>query len=581
MPELKSVMPEEQTRRLIRQTLDTIRASFARLLRVKDEDKPQIYSQVFRNAEVSDLNYWLEVTFSIGIATLGLIISSPAVVIGAMLISPLMGPIFAVGMAIALGDFYLGFRSFLSVILSVLGSVALAAVVTWLLPFHNPTPEILARVQPTLLDLAIAILSGLAGAIVVCRGGTGGGVTALPGVAVAVALMPPLAVVGFGVGIGWDWSIMRGGGLLFLTNLVAIILSSVLVFFSIRMDAIPVRHAISTWLREQEHQDRLFRTLQRTPLRHLLGTVGTLPRRLLILMVFLVPVCVPLFRTLNRLVTETNARRIVQAELESVIPKDALFRQEITFGPDRIHISAMAVLPQGFTETKRKQVEEDIERRTGLQTELSIFEVPTRSELTSLIDRTASVGPASIEGLDELNAKIWLRLKPALLAVWPGQSAPLVTYSLRLKPGSGGLELDVVYLSDQDLGDLGRKSLQQVLQDRSGAKNLKVIPERIPEQWVLSFRPYSARLTPSDEQTLKAFAGIPAKYPSLRCTILPSNQKKEAPDKVTNQRVALIQKFLEKEGGGTSCLPDRSATQASPAVTLVLSQDGTKENSRQ
>ena len=152
------------------------------------------------------MNYWLQTAFSIGIATLGLIISSPAVVIGAMLISPLMGPIVANGLALALGDFYLGIKSLISLALSILGSVLLSALITWILPFRTPTTEILARIQPTLLDLAVAILSGAAGAVVVSRGGEGGGVTALPGVTVAVSLMPPLGVVGFGIGVGWEWT---------------------------------------------------------------------------------------------------------------------------------------------------------------------------------------------------------------------------------------------------------------------------------------------------------------------------------------------------------------------------------------
>ncbi len=574
MPELNSATQQGQTRRLIRQTLDAVRASFARLLHVNDQDKPALYFQMFRNAEMSDLNYWLEVTFSIGIATLGLIINSPAVVIGAMLISPLMGPIFATGMAIALGDFYLGFKSFLCVALSILGSIALAAVVTWLLPFHNPTPEILARVQPTLLDLAIAILSGLAGAIVVCRGGTGGGVTALPGVAVAVALMPPLAVVGFGVGIGWDWNIMRGGGLLFLTNLVAIILSSVFVFFSIRMDALPVSQTISAWLRKREENDRFYQTLQRTPLRHMLGTVGTLPRRLLILMIFLVPVCVPLFRTLNRIVKETNARRIAQSELESAIPKDSLFRQEVSFAQDRVHITALAVLPQGFTEAKRRQVEQAIERRTGLHADLSVFEVPTHSELSSLIGRSASTGPASIQGLDELNDKIWIRLKPALLAIWPVDKAPLVDYSLRLSPDSTNFELHLVYLADQGLGDLGRQSLERILQERSGARNLKLTPERISLNWALSFRPESSRLTPEDEHALMTLASILKQFPSLRCSIVASPEGKGKSNVLANRQVETIHKFLAREELGNSCSLVPAAKPEATAVRLGLGNPG-------
>jgi uncharacterized hydrophobic protein (TIGR00271 family) len=152
----------------------TIRDRVERLLRVDRESKPEVYLRVFDSAELMSLNYALELLFSAGIATLGLILNSPAVVIGAMLISPLMGPILAGGLALASADVYLGFKSLTSIMLSTVSAVLFSAAVVWIAPFHYPTSEILARTQPNLLDLGVALLSGLAGSIVVCRGGTGG-----------------------------------------------------------------------------------------------------------------------------------------------------------------------------------------------------------------------------------------------------------------------------------------------------------------------------------------------------------------------------------------------------------------------
>ena len=134
--------------RLVRYLVDLARASFARLLRVRDEDKLTNYTQVFHNAEFANLNYWLDAIFSIGIATLGLIINSPAVVIGAMLVSPLMGPIIGSGMAIELGDFYLGLKALTNVLLSIVVSVLVAALITWVLTFPSLTAERLTRAQP-------------------------------------------------------------------------------------------------------------------------------------------------------------------------------------------------------------------------------------------------------------------------------------------------------------------------------------------------------------------------------------------------------------------------------------------------
>jgi len=84
------------------------RSRFQDWLRLDPEHKPRICSQIYDSAEFSSLNYWLEIVFSAGIATFGLVLNSPAVIIGAMLISPLMGPIMATGLSLAVGDLYLG-----------------------------------------------------------------------------------------------------------------------------------------------------------------------------------------------------------------------------------------------------------------------------------------------------------------------------------------------------------------------------------------------------------------------------------------------------------------------------------------
>jgi uncharacterized hydrophobic protein (TIGR00271 family) len=150
---------------------------------------------------------------SAAIATLGLLLSSPAVVIGAMLLSPLMGPIILLGFAFWRADW----RSTGAALVSLGAGLGIALVVavalTWVSPLKEPTSEILARTHPNLFDLLIAVFSGLAGGYAVVRRR---GETAI-GVAIATALMPPIATVGFGVGVG-DTAIAVGALLLFATN---------------------------------------------------------------------------------------------------------------------------------------------------------------------------------------------------------------------------------------------------------------------------------------------------------------------------------------------------------------------------
>ncbi len=229
----------------------SLRQRIETLLGIEAAIKPEVYRRIDESAAVNDLNYWLELVLSAAIATLGLVLNSPAVVIGAMLISPLMGPIIAAGLALAAADLYLGIKSALNLVISIAGAILLSALIVWMIPFRTPTSEILARTQPNLLDLGVALFSGLAGSLIVCRGGRGGGVTALPGVAIAVALMPPLCTVGFGVGSGFQWPIIWGAGLLFLTNLTAITAAAFGVFYAARMDAPDARGAVGEAIRER------------------------------------------------------------------------------------------------------------------------------------------------------------------------------------------------------------------------------------------------------------------------------------------------------------------------------------------
>ena len=140
-------------------------------------------------------SYMLMCALAAGIATLGLLQSSTAVIIGAMLISPLMGPIASMGFGFASFDGHQIRDSMKVVAVGAVIGVLTGVLLTLLSPISNATPEIIARTEPTVLDLAVAIISGIAGAYATVQQK---GATAI-GVAIATALMPPLATVGAAV----------------------------------------------------------------------------------------------------------------------------------------------------------------------------------------------------------------------------------------------------------------------------------------------------------------------------------------------------------------------------------------------
>jgi uncharacterized hydrophobic protein (TIGR00271 family) len=161
---------------------------------------------------------------SCGIAILGLLQSSAAVVIGAMLISPLMGPIVQLGFSLCVVDFRMMGRALVALLAGIALALVIAMCIVWLSPLREATSEILARTQPTLFDLLVALFSGLAGgyAVITRKGET------IVGVAIATALMPPLAVVAYGLAVR-DMSIAGGAFFLFMTNLLVIALAVTLI----------------------------------------------------------------------------------------------------------------------------------------------------------------------------------------------------------------------------------------------------------------------------------------------------------------------------------------------------------------
>lgn len=161
---------------------------------------------------------------SAGIAVLGLLLSSPAVVIGAMLISPLMSPILGLGFSLALFDFAEMRRSLIALALGSAAAVIFTVVIVMASPLKATTVEILARTRPSLFDLLVALFAALAGTFAIIRGR---GET-IVGVAIATALMPPLAVVGYGIAT-WNVPVLAGSTALFVTNFVTIALASMIL----------------------------------------------------------------------------------------------------------------------------------------------------------------------------------------------------------------------------------------------------------------------------------------------------------------------------------------------------------------
>ena len=187
-------------------------------------DELETIDYVRKNVEFKGANLWILI-FAIFVASVGLNVNAPAVIIGAMLISPLMGPIIGIGMGVGVNDFDLIKKSMKNLAVAVVISVITSAIYFYTSPLSDAQSELLARTNPTIWDVLIALFGGFAGIV---AGSSKEKSNAIPGVAIATALMPPLCTAGFGLATG-NLFYFLGAFYLFFINSVFISLSTFLM----------------------------------------------------------------------------------------------------------------------------------------------------------------------------------------------------------------------------------------------------------------------------------------------------------------------------------------------------------------
>lgn len=210
----------------VKNVFENIRIFMVNLLDISSEtDKQETIDSIKKDLTFKGHNAWILI-FSIFIASIGLNVSSTAVVIGAMLISPLMGPIVGLGMSIAVNDIDTLRKSLINLGVMVGLSVLTAFLYFKLSPLTELTPELEARTYPTILDVLIAVFGGLA--LIFARTKKGTMASVIFGVAIATALMPPLCTAGYGFAV-WEPKYFGGALYLFTINAIFIALTTFLV----------------------------------------------------------------------------------------------------------------------------------------------------------------------------------------------------------------------------------------------------------------------------------------------------------------------------------------------------------------
>lgn len=251
-----------------------------------DEDKAderQTIASIERNIHFKGTNLWTLI-FAIFIASIGLNVNSTAVIIGAMLVSPLMGPIMGVGLGIGIYDFALIKRGIKNLMVMSVISIITSTVYFLITPIHEARSELLARTTPSLWDVFIAFFGGLAGIVAGTRREKG---NVIPGVAIATALMPPLCTAGFGLATG-KWFYFLGALYLYFINSIFICLATYLIVRYLKFHR--------TEFATVSHQKRITRYIW------------------LIVAVTVLPSIYLAWRIVQRTIFEESAKNFVQAE---------------------------------------------------------------------------------------------------------------------------------------------------------------------------------------------------------------------------------------------------------------------------
>lgn len=406
----------------------------------------ELRAEVQENGQTSP-GYMLMCAISAGIAMLGMLQGSTAVVIGAMLVSPLMSPIVALGFGFASLDGKRIKDAARVVMVGAAIGIVVAVLLTGLSPIRSATPEIIARTEPSLLDLLVALLSGVAGGYAVVKRL---GATAI-GVAIATALMPPIATVGYGIAV-WRLDFAGGALLLFLTNLAAIAFAITLVA---RLSGAA----------------RPLSNVEKNPYFLIAGLAAFLS------------LATPLGLTLARLSNESVLRNASQDVLSEELGIDRRnitqldISWPLTGDPE---VNAIVIAPK-FREDGEEIVLAGLTKRIGEAPAVNLQQIvaadgiaETRAIVDAAIDSTKLILSNDVPPYEEIRAAIGVPVQ----SIWPNRSERTV---------------DIVTIAVDGWTLKDYYDVEELAQSSAGVWNVRIIP---PAQQILTVEP--PRLTSDD-----------------------------------------------------------------------------------
>ncbi|MBT1070317.1 TIGR00341 family protein [Pelotalea chapellei] len=490
----------------------------ASYLAVKNEEinHRAVIRTVAANAERSWV-YFCMLTLASIIALLGLLTNSVAVVIGAMLISPLMGPIISSSLAFTIGDLNLARRAFKMIGISVTLTILVCTLITFFSPLKEPTAEILARVRPNVFDLFVAMLSGIVGAIALCTKRSY--LITSSGVAIATAVIPPLSVVGYGLGTG-QVMLALGGFLLFFTNFVAIVLTSDLVFFVLGF--------------RTSHTE----TSQHSP-----------RKRLLIITCLLMLISIPLVYTLIVDLRKVKEKKRIERVLKEYLNKDLVSRMtgyDYVQQGNKLLVTASVNTVKFIELTSESSIEKELSEAFSRPVDVRLEQLIVASEKAlnqQQVPESKAVGSSAGKQPDtavQVKGKVDQMVMNAERELGDAVAPfPLVGTTLTFAGAAQTVHISVIIKRDYLVSQDENLLLTRLLERSLG------MPVILSVETTALFPPLSfdgaGGLTPSSREVLEIISKVPEENRRFRFVII--GPPKEIPGKLQHLKQYLVQKL--------------------------------------
>ena len=399
-------------------------------------------------------SYWLQMIVATGIATLGLVLDSAAIIIAAMLVAPLMAPIVALAMGLATGSPFLVLRSAVRIVMSVVVSIGGAALITVLLPFHELNAEIVGRTAPTVLDLVTAGFCALAGVYASLRPGSDTATTAA-GTSIGISLVPPLCASGYGLGTTL-WPVAGGAALLFLTNLVAIIVVGTIAFVAAGFNRVDVVRLERAEL--GKHQDaRLTAAISRNLASIFESKAGPVLRFLMPL-VLLAVVYVPLRQALDEVAWQVRVRAAVQEALGREQRK--IVQSRVRAERHELDLRVVVLGTNSEANATRERLRSELETVAGPATHIEVLAIPDATAFAGLersllaAEAPLPVPPPHLETRPEDQLKdAHASIRSHVKRLWPAASAGEALVIELGTAEKGPLRVRVVHLGPELAAD--------------------------------------------------------------------------------------------------------------------------------